>query len=240
MPLPSALPQPAGSDASSAGATVRAIHTAAVSRGRAPLDAEACALMRAELEALDGIHRAVLEGSPLSVLLVCDATGSVPAELTARAVLAQHGLGGKDVDVQVCYAPSPQPRRRVRFVDARLDVPRVGRARATVELEWGGMVYAESMEGEGGHAMELRLVSLATLRVLEVVMRGSLGFQLVGIKVVRAFDEDMAVAMVHADAFPDSLVGASLAAGNQHRAAALAVLNATNRFLGNYLANLHE
>jgi hypothetical protein len=239
MPLTSALPQPAGSDASSAGATVRSIHSAA-GRGRAALDADARDRLRAELEALDGIRRAVVDGSPLSVLLVCDATVSVPAELTARAVLAQHGLGGQDVDVQVCYAPSPQPRRRVRFVDARLELPRVGRARATVELEWGGVVFSETMEGEGGPAMELRLVALATMRVLEGVMRGSLGFQLVGIKVVRAFDEDMAVAMVRADGLPDSLVGASLAAGHPHRAAALSVLNATNRFLGNYLANLYE
>jgi hypothetical protein len=239
MPSSAALPQPSGSDAPRAGATVRPIHTAS-GRGRPAMDAEARDRLRAELEALDGIRRAVLEAQPLSVLLVCDPTGGVPAELTARAVLAQHGLGGPDVDVQVCYAPSPQPRRRVRFVDAHLDVPRVGRARATVELEWDGIVYAESMEGENGHALEMRLVALATLRALERVMRGSVGFQLVGIKVVRAFDEDMAVGMVRADGFGDSLVGASLAAGNHHRAAALSVLNATNRFLGNYLANLPE
>jgi hypothetical protein len=34
-----------------------------------------------------------------------------------------------------------------------------------------------------------------------------------------------------------ALIGASLATGDVHRSAALAVLNATNRVLGNYLAN---
>ncbi|MDB4949553.1 MAG: hypothetical protein JWM27_2202 [Gemmatimonadetes bacterium] len=210
-------------------------------RPRAPLDADTRDRIRAALEALDGVRRAVVDGSPLTVLLVCDATEGVPAEMAARAVLAQHGLRTQDVEMQVAYAPSPQARRRVRFVDARVEMPRVGRAKAVVELEWGGVLFSESMEGEGGPAMELRLVALATIRALESVMRGTLTFQLVGIKVVRAFDEDMAVAMLRADQLPDpSLVGASLSAGMPFRAASLAVLNSTNRFLGNYLANLNE
>jgi hypothetical protein len=219
-------------------AAVRAIHTAA-SRRRTTLGPEEREVLRAELEAVDGVQRAVLEGPPMTVLLVCDATTGSPVEPAARAVLARSGLAMEDVEVQMAYAPSPQPRRRVRFVEARVDVARVGRARATVELEWGGVVHAAAMEGEGGPAMELRLVALATLRALEAVLNRGQEFHLVGIKVVRAFDQDMVVAMTRAEQMPEaSLVGAALSAGNAHRAAALAVLNATNRFLGNYLANL--
>jgi hypothetical protein len=230
-----AEPRPDGSHPD---VSVRAIHTAQSVRRAVLTPADLAALAR-ELETLDGVARAVVEGPPLRVLLVCDPGSAAPVEPAARALLLRAGVAPEDVQVQVSFAPSPQPRRRVRFSDARLDVPRVGRARATVELEWAGELHAQQMEGESGPAMELRLVGLATLRSLESVLGNGLEFQLVGIKTVRAFDEDMVVAIVRAEQLPGAkLVGAALATGNPHRAAALAVLNATNRSLGNYLANL--
>ena len=62
-------------------------------------------------------------------------------------------------------------------------------------------------------------------------------FQLVGIKPLRAFDADVVVALVRSDVDGKSLIGAALEADDAHRAASIAVLNATNRLLGNYLSN---
>ena len=114
---------------------------------------------------------------------------------------------------------------------------RAGRARAEVELEWAGQSFREEMEGESGSAVELRLAALATLRALEGILGGQMQFELVGIKGTRAFDADVVVALLRSEqAAGRSLVGAALATDNLHRSAALAVLNATNRALGNYLS----
>ena len=103
-------------------------------------------------------------------------------------------------------------------------------------LEWEGKVFEDEMEGEGGAALELRLAALTTLRSLEAVLSGALRFHLVGIKTVRAFDADLVVVLVRAEnGSAGALVGSAIAGDNPERAATLAVLNATNRILGNYL-----
>jgi hypothetical protein len=130
-----------------------------------------------------------------------------------------------------------EPRRRVRFLSARLTSPRPGRATAEVELEWAGQTYTEEMEGESGSAVELRLAALATVRSLEAILGSRMKFELVGIKGLRAFDTEVVVALLNSpQASGRSLVGAALATDNLYRSAALAVLNATNRVLGNYLS----
>lgn len=205
----------------------------------ATLDEATRSRLRTELEAVPGVRRAVVEASPSEVFVIADPSDAAPTELIVRAILARHGLSPQETEVQFCHTPTPQPRRRVRFLSARVESPRAGRARAAVELEWGGTTYADAIEGETGPAVELRLAALATIRTLEAVLHGSLTFQLVGIKALRAFDSDLVVVMLSADQGPgQTLVGASLANESPYRSAALAVLNATNRYLGNYLANL--
>ncbi|HEU0052221.1 MAG TPA: hypothetical protein VFQ39_03545 [Longimicrobium sp.] len=201
------------------------------------LDAQALDRVRADLESLEGIRRAVVDGPPYTVYLICDRTDAAPTELYVGSVLARHGLQSGQVDVQLAYLPAPEPRRRIRFLSARLDQPRTGRARAEVELEWAGRTYAADLEGEGGTALELRLAALATLRTLDAILGGRVQFNLVGIKGFRAFDADLVVALVKSDVDGKSLIGAALATEDPYRSAALAVLNATNRILGNYLTN---
>jgi len=117
--------------------------------------------------------------------------------------------------------------------------PRSGRAAAEVELEWGGQAYSERAEGEASPPLELRLAATATLKALEGILRGRVQFSLLGIKSFRAFDTDVVVVLMRTDQGAP-LVGASLASGDPYRAAALAVLNATNRVLGNYLSHSHD
>jgi hypothetical protein len=198
------------------------------------LDVDVRESLRADLESLEGVRRAVVDEDPLRIYLVCDRTES-PVEMLARGILARSGISAA-AEVHVAYLPTPEPRRRVRFVAARLTTPRIGRARAEVELEWAGRTFRDEVEGETGSAMELRLAATATLRTLNAILNQRVEFSLVGIKSFRAFDTEVIVVLLRTDHI-NPLIGASLATEDPFRSASLAVLNATNRVLGNYLAN---
>lgn len=193
--------------------------------------------VRTDLEAVDGVRRAVIDGPPYQVFVIAEPTARAPFEMVVHSVLARHGLGPGDAELVVAYPAAPEQRRRVRFVAARMEPPRIGRAQARVELEWAGQVHVGELEGESGPAPEMRLTALATLAALDHVLDGRVRFQLVGIKPMRAFDADVVVALLKSDVEGKSLIGAALEAEDPHRAAAVAVLNATNRVLGNYLSN---
>lgn len=199
------------------------------------LDVDAREHLRSELEALEGVRRAVIDEDPLRIYVICERAEG-PTEMLVRSILASNGLSAADAEVHLAFIPAPEPRRRVRFVAARLLAPRTGRSVAEVELEWGGQTYRDEVEGETGAAVELRLAAQATLRALEAILNGRMQFGLVGIKSFRAFDTDVVVVLLRTENV-HALIGASLATGDPHRSAALAVLNATNRVLGNYLTN---
>ena len=199
------------------------------------LDVDAREHLRSELEALEGVRRAVIDEDPLRIYVICERAEG-PTEMLVRSILARSGLAAADAEVHLSYLSAPEPRRRVRFVAARLTTPRMGRAVAQVELEWGGQTFRDEVEGETGAAVELRLAAQATLRALEAILNGRMQFGLVGIKSFRAFDTDVIVVLLRTENV-HALIGASLATGDPNRSAALAVLNATNRVLGNYLTN---
>lgn len=199
------------------------------------LDVDAREHLRSELEALEGVRRAVIDDDPLRIYVICERAEG-PTEMLVRSILASSGLSAADAEVHMAFIPAPEARRRVRFVAARLLAPRTGRSVAQVELEWGGQTYRDEVEGETGAAVELRLAAQATLRALEAILNGRMHFGLVGIKSFRAFDTDVVVVLLRTENV-HALIGASLASGDPHRSAALAVLNATNRVLGNYLTN---
>ena len=201
------------------------------------LDQAARELIRAELESVNGVRRAVVDGDSFPVVfLICERSDGEPAEALARSILARHGFVGSDAQVQLAFVPQAEPRRRVRFVAARVTQPRPGRALAEVELEWAGESFREEVEGESGTALELRHAAMATLRSLHGILGARVTFELVGIKGFKAFDAEVVVAVLRGGTSEGGpLIGAALATGNIHRSAALAVLNATNRILGNYL-----
>lgn len=126
--------------------------------------------------------------------------------------------------------------RRVRFVGCVTRQPRVGEFLAAVELEWSGETYRGEAEGESGSAAELRTAALAACRALEAVLPGSLRLSVVGVKAIRVFDNDMVATLLHSPENPDRrLVGVALVTEDPYTSASRAVLNATNRLLGNYL-----
>jgi len=206
---------------------------------RAP-DAPTLRPLLPALESIPGVSRAVLQGPPWELFLICDHTveNAAQVELAARARLAEAGLTTRDVAVHLSFVAAPPPRQRVRFVTSSAEMLGPMRAAASVTLEWGGRLFHERVEGESGLAASLRLPALATVHALEAAAGIELHLRLIGIRTIRVFDADLVVALLRSGPAPGvPLIGASLVSQEElHRSAALAVLHATNRVLGNYLA----
>jgi hypothetical protein len=189
----------------------------------------------AALNQVPGVHRALIDGSTASVFLISSASEPV-AELLATAdeVLRRHG--GEQLKIQIAYPSAPMPTRRARFLGVKVEHHGAGMSRATVELEWGGKTFTGTAEGEVTGVGEMRSCAQATLLALEGMIEGAARFTLIGIKASRIFDTDLVAVLLRSDqAAEKQLIGSSLVAEGLQRAAALAVLNATNRLLGNFL-----
>ncbi len=128
---------------------------------------------------------------------------------------------------------------RLRFEDFAFERLANGRCRAKVVLTWAdGRQFVGEAEGVISQAGELRCCSEATVRALERIVQPKMGFELVGVKAVRAFDAVVVIVSLSArqESRSSRLVGAYLAEADPPRGAALAVLNATNRILGNFFS----
>jgi hypothetical protein len=120
-------------------------------------------------------------------------------------------------------APNPLSER-LRFAEFVLDRLPNGRCRA---------------KGLASQAGELRCAAEACVKALgQAVAQSGLRFELLGVKAVRAFDATVVIvslATTGGDSSDQRVVGSVLTETDPARAAALAVLNATNRILGNRL-----
>ena len=128
------------------------------------------------------------------------------------------------------------PGERLRFTVFEFERLVDGRCRAQVGYEWGpGQAFSGSAEGLGSEAGELRCAAQAALTALEEAVSGKITFSLLGVKAVRAFDSIVVLVSVSAHMGGEShrLVGSFLTEEQTPRSAALAVLHATNRLLGN-------
>jgi len=110
-----------------------------------------------------------------------------------------------------------------------------------VVLSFGGdKEFVGEADGITSQAGELRCAAEAALHALRTSIEKRLDFELLGVKSVRAFDATVVIVSLSALA-PDTqpvasrLVGSYLTETDPQRGAALAVLHATNRLLGNYL-----
>jgi len=127
---------------------------------------------------------------------------------------------------------------RLRFAEFTLDRLPNGRCRARVGLTWRD---SEQFTGEGeglaSQAGELRCAAQACVIALGQAVQGSMSFELLGVKAVRAFDATVIIVSlaVHGEGNGQRVVGSYLTENDTGRGAALAVLNATNRILGNRL-----
>ena len=135
--------------------------------------------------------------------------------------------------------PLTSRRERLRFADFRFSRTPAGQCTAEVHLEWiDGERYVGRSTGQSSELADLRIVGEATLRALEEFSGGSLHFDIFGVKLIRAFDSNLIIVAVTVKGGdgPRRLLGCQLAERDSHNAAVIAVLNATNRLLGNFIA----
>ena len=135
---------------------------------------------------------------------------------------------------------SDNQRERLRFVDFELRRLQNGRCRARVVLEWhSDEQFIGSAEELASQAGELRCAAQASLSAIERAMAAKANFELLGVKAVRAFDATVVIVSLTSRekaAKAARLVGSYITDDLSARGAALAVLNATNRVLGNVFA----
>lgn len=127
-------------------------------------------------------------------------------------------------------------RERLSFGTFTFTRSPAGRCVVQVELEYDGKKYIGKREGQSSPVGDLRLGAEAAMAAVEAFADSSLGLELMGVKLIRAFDANVIiVSCSQRSARTVRLVGCYLADRDAVRGAALAVLNATNRVLGNYL-----
>lgn len=128
-------------------------------------------------------------------------------------------------------------RERLRFADFVFSRTPSGQCSAEVSLEWDNVLYTGRAIGQSSPLGDFRVSAEAALHALEDFAKGAMHFELLGIKHVRAFDSNLLIVSVshREDNQTTRLVGCYLAETDTRRGAAMAVLNATNRVLGNYI-----
>ena len=131
---------------------------------------------------------------------------------------------------------APAKPDRLKFGSFTFTRSPAGRCIVQVELEFTGKRFIGKTEGQSSPVGDLRLGAEAAMQAVEAFAQGGLGLELMGVKLVRAFDANVViVSCTQRTARGTRLVGCYLADRDAVRGAALAVLNATNRVLGNYL-----
>lgn len=135
-------------------------------------------------------------------------------------------------------APSAKPRLgRLRFARFTFTRTPSGMGTAEVLLELDRAEFLGKSSGQSSAMGDMRLSAEAALKALQAFGSGDYKFELLGIKHLRAFDTNLLIVSIlvqQADRMI-RVVGCALADTDTQRGAALAVLNATNRVLGDKL-----
>jgi hypothetical protein len=129
-----------------------------------------------------------------------------------------------------------RPPRTIRFIRAELDNPADDRCRAVVQIERPDSgLFSGTAEGPNGPGDQLRAVARAAGdAVTEAFKSDGVSVRVRGVLPVEAFGQTVVVVSVAATAKGrnQTLLGVCDGGTDTSRAAALAVLNATNRFIG--------
>ena len=204
----------------------------------ATIDSEARSTLESSVMELDGVLHAALDPRTGELWVVRDPHAELgPIELAIRARIAHLGHDPTQVRVRLTLPAPSEPRRRVRFVDAQREEDH-GRVSITVRLEWKDEFVSGTSTGEKGYAIELRTAAQAALEAIQQLSPQDLDLRIIGIKPIHAFDSDLMVAsLLRGNGATQRLVGAVVVTGEPNTAAAMAVLHALNRTLGNFLQN---
>lgn len=136
---------------------------------------------------------------------------------------------------------APETQSRLLFHGHQVQTERSHLLRHQVEIEWRGETYLGESSAADLPRARLEAVTRATLSAVEQALSAELDDQrgrsatlaLDGVKVVSAFDKEFVVVAVQAIAGRDAreLVGAAVSAGLPDRAAIMATLQATDRWV---------
>ena len=128
---------------------------------------------------------------------------------------------------------------RVRFRDFRLTESRSGTCEAEVVLGWdSGAQKTGKAQGVDSPTGILRCAAEAAIVALdELVIEYGISLELLGVKSIKAFDSVVVIVSLtsYVDDNSQRLVGSCIIQEDAPRGAALAVLNATNRLVGNMI-----
>ncbi len=130
-------------------------------------------------------------------------------------------------------------RERLKFAQFSFTRSPSGQCNSEVSLEWDGEMFVGRALGQSSPLGDFRVAAEAALNALMTFAKGAIQFELLGIKQMRAFDENLiivSISMRH-DGQVTRLVGCYLVDADTRRGAAIAVLNATNRVLGNFITS---
>lgn len=130
-------------------------------------------------------------------------------------------------------------RERLRFTNFVFTRTPAGLCTAEVELEWMDDIrVVGKASGQSSPVSDLRVAAEATLKAIELFSEGVLDLDLLGVKALRAFDANIIIVSVEVKRGegPTRLLGSHLAEKDPVQSSVVAVLNATNRILGNYIA----
>lgn len=152
------------------------------------------------------------------------------------------GHGFED-EPSVEILPVPEPsvaESRLLFVNHRMETEQSNRIRHQVDIEWDEDLFTGDAVAADVPRAKLEAISGATLRALELAAqsrtddeRRGITLALDGVKVVDAFDRTFVLVAVHAinGRHITALSGATPVTGSPDRAAIMATLQATDRWV---------
>ena len=202
----------------------------------ATLDPDTRSALEAGVMELEGVLHAAVDSRTGELWVVRDPAYEIgPIELALRARIATLGHDPARVAIRLTLPTVSGPRRRVRFVNVERQEDQ-GRISITVSLEWNDDIVSGQASGEKGEAIELKTTAHAALEAIQKLSPQEIGARIIGIKRIHAFDSDLIVAsLLRGNDSKQRLVGAVVVTEDPNAAAAMAVLNALNRTLGNFL-----
>lgn len=137
------------------------------------------------------------------------------------------------IDLDDSAAPD---RGRLRFTGFRFQRSQAGQCSAEVQMAWtDGRTVTGRAAGQSSPVGDYRIAAEAALNAIGGFASAAIRFELIGVKAIKAFDANLVVVSIHAHRGDDvaKLLGCVLADNDPIKGAALAVLNATNRLIGN-------
>ena len=140
--------------------------------------------------------------------------------------------------IDVDESPAPD-RGRLRFTGFKFERTRAGACQAEVTLAWtDGRSVTGRASGQSSPLGDYRIAAEAAMNAIEGFVTGILRFELVGVKAIKAFDANVVIVSIHGhkDGEVAKLLGCVLAESDPIKGAALSVLNATNRLIGNTIS----